>query len=296
MLERIYNYDELMKKPYLAFVLGLFYSLLAMVIAINVFPEDPALVTVAFISIMFLPTLYYLFKEGEKRERKELYFDAKRLFEDNKNILKVYLSFSLGVFIVFAIFSILLPELATNHLFEEQVSILSKNIAQAQNISGGAVSYSFVNFMQVFASILRNNAIVLFVCFVISLIAGNGAIFFITWNVSVWATVFGNISKLAGTATNMNPFGFFFVTLVAVLPHAALEITSYILAGISGGVISRSILSEKLNSNKFKSVIVYNIMLLLISLLVLVIGALVETIVLQNATFYRGVIMLAFGV
>lgn len=84
------------------------------------------------------------------------------------------------------------------------------------------------------------------------------------------------------------------MVMVIVLPHAFLEILAYILAAISGGVISKDVLLEKFESKRFKEVFVYNAMLFVIAIIVLIMGAWVETYVLNNIDLYRDIIVQSY--
>ena len=87
---------------------------------------------------------------------------------------------------------------------------------------------------------------------------------------------------------------FLFVILV-VLPHVILEGGAYILGAISGGVISKDVLLEKVDSRRFNRVFFYNLRLFLIGLGVLLVGAIVETVVIGNVPLYAEIIVKSIG-
>jgi hypothetical protein len=181
MLEQLYSAKFLKEKPIYAFLLGVAYSVIAIGASIILFPKDPALVSVLIISVLFLPSLYKLSVMEEKEELKEKGF-LKAIY-NQKQFIKVYFYAFFGMLIVFAFFSAILPSLATNTLFRQQLEIMG--------YSGKATFSSAL-----FGNIFSNNIKVLTLCFAISLVLGNGSIFFITWNASVWGTIFGNVAKL----------------------------------------------------------------------------------------------------
>ncbi|MAG39177.1 hypothetical protein CMO90_03760 [Candidatus Woesearchaeota archaeon] len=82
--------------------------------------------------------------------------------------------------------------------------------------------------------------------------------------------------------------------MIIVLPHAFIEILSYILAAISGGVISKDVLLEKFESKRFNEVFLYNFWLFVIAILVLLLGAFVETWVLDNIGLYSDIILKSY--
>lgn len=281
VLERLFPDDWLEQKARYAFVLGAGYSLLGIVLSKILFPADPALVAVAFTALLLLPSLSKLFAKEEKRERKEKKFSLKELWKDNQEFIRVYLFLALGIFLVYSLAAIVLPSFQVNQLFREQLEM--------RGASGGAIFDTGL-----FLDILINNWWVLLAIFFLSLITGDGAIFLITWNASLWGTIFGVTARDAAIYANTNPFIYFLMVMVIVLPHAFLEILAYILAAISGGVISKDVLLEKFESKRFKEVFVYNAMLFVIAIIVLIMGAWVETYVLNNIDLYRDIIVQSY--
>lgn len=277
VLEHIFPEDWLEKKSLYAFILGAAYSIIGIILAKLLFPADPALVAVAFTSLLILPELYKMFSLEEKVEEKEKTFDLRKLLKDNKDFIKTYLLIAAGIFVIYALASTILPSFQVNDLFREQMEM--------RGASGGAV------FSQgLFIDILYNNIWVLIACFLISLLTGDGAIFLITWNASMWGTIFGVTARNAAFYTNANPFVYLALVIVIVFPHAFLEILSYVVAAISGGVISKDVLLEKFESKRFNKVFTYNFWLFVIAIVILIIGALVETYVLGNVGLYQQII------
>ena len=143
-------------------------------------------------------------------------------------------------------------------------------------------------------TILLNNLTVLLVIFITSLVLGDGGLFLITWNASVWGTIFGLTAKGASIFSGKHPIYFFAVIMLIVLPHMILEAMSYFLAAISGSVISKDVILEKFASHRFMEVFGFNMYLLLFGLMFLLVGAAVETFVLQNVTTYQEIIRMSF--
>ena len=130
-------------------------------------------------------------------------------------------------------------------------------------------------------------------CFIIALLTGDGAIFLITWNASVWGTIFGLTAKNAALFSGKQALVLFGIIMLVVFPHMILEAISYFLGAISGGVISKDVLLEEFASNRFLEVFGLNLYLLLFALLFLVLGALVETFVLENVSIYQEIIQMS---
>lgn len=281
VLEHLFPEKWLEKKARYAFFLGSVYSIIGVIMARLLFPADPSLVAVAFTSLLMLPELYKMFSIEERKEEKEKRFSFKHLFKDNKEFVKVYLFLILGIFLVYALAAMILPSFQVNTLFREQLEM--------RGASGGAV---FQNTL--FRSILTNNLWVLIAVFIVSLLTGDGAIFLITWNASMWGTIFGITARNAAFFADTNPFWYLLIVLVVVFPHGLLEILAYVFGAISGGVISKDVLLEKFESKRFNEVFFYNFMLFLVALIVLLLGALVETWVLGNVEIYQRIIMQSY--
>ena len=127
-----------------------------------------------------------------------------------------------------------------------------------------------------------------------ALLTGDGAIFIITWNASVWGAIFGLTAKNAALFMGKNPYLYLVLVFSIVIFHVIIEAGSYFCAAISGSIISKDVLLEKFNSARFKKVFKFNIYLLLIGVLLVLLGALVETFVLDNATVYHNIIQQSF--
>ena len=281
VLEQLYSVSFLRKNPVYAFLLGITYALIGLGAALLMFPEDPALVAVAITSILFLPSLYKLAILEEKEETEEKLFILAKILRMQKKFIEVYLYAFFGILVVFSFFSIILPGLASNHLFREQLNILS-SVGNAVFSKG------------LFLGILTNNFKIFLLCFLVSFALGNGAIFIITWNASVWGTIFGNLAKTAAIAAGKNPFIYFILIFLSVFPHMILEILSYILAIIAGTLVSEGFLKEKFGSEKMNRIMRDNLLLLIVAVGILVLGALVETYTLNNVETYRVIIQQSF--
>ena len=283
VLEHIFPEDWLEKRTWFAFVLGAGYSLIGILIASILFPGDPALVAVAFTSLLLLPELYKMFEMEERKERMEKAVTFKALWKDDIDLVKIYIFLFLGILLVYSFATMILPSFETNTLFREQLEI-----RLGQGFAGQAVAGVFGT--DLFWSLLSNNFMVMLACFFLALLTGDGAIFLITWNASVWGTIFGFTAKSASMISGDHPFLVFGTVMLIVFPHMMIEAICYFLAAISGSVISKDVLLEKLDSDRFMEVFSFNLYLLFAALVFLVVGCAVETFVLENATVYQTII------
>ncbi len=283
VFERLYSAEFLHDHPWYGLLLGIGYTVLGLFIALMIFPNDPAVIAVGITALFLIPSLSDLTDSAEITSRRVPTFKA--YIQETLPHVKVYIAIFFGIFFTFAFFSIILPKLAVGHLFNIQLDIVS-----GQAAAGMAGRFSWALWWDLFSW----NMQVLGLCFLLSLIAGNGAILFIAWNASVWGTVFGTLAKTAGVVSTANPFILFLLVIVSVFPHTFMEGLSYMLSTLSGTTLSDGILKEKLLSNKMGVIFKYNFYLLLISIAVLAIGMIIETYVLGNFEVYRTIINIAF--
>ncbi len=241
VLENLFPENWLEKKTGYAFLLGFIFSIVGIIIAQWLFGANAGLASVMFTSILLIPSLRKLFVKEEKREEKEKRFSLRELYKDNKHLIHTYVGIFFGVFVAYWALSFFgsLMNWNVTSLFREQVFL-------DPAISGRA-SYSFSTFW----SILQNNWWVLVACFFLSLISGDGATFFVVWNASAWAVIFGVRGVAAAATLGQSPFVVGGLMLLLILPHMILEGGAYILAGIAGAVISDEIIRKSKEIKKF---------------------------------------------
>jgi hypothetical protein len=305
VLEHIFPEDWLEKKGRYAFILGIGYSIVGVLLASILFPGDPALVAVAFTSMLLLPELYKIFSIEERKESMEQKVTMRNLWKDDFDIVRIYVFLFLGILLVYSVGALMMPQMQSNSLFREQLEIRFHSDLPVGDVvagSGGLESSFWAKDItwdwDLFSGLLSNNLLVLIACFIMALLTGDGAIFLITWNASVWGTIFGITAKGAGTFIGSNPFYIFGLVFLIVFPHMMIEGISYFLAAISGSVISKDVILEKFASARFFEVFSFNLYLLLVGLGFLLLGAFVETFVLKNVAIYQEIIrlsMLAFA-
>ena len=287
VLEHIFPEDWLERRGMYAFVLGVIYSVIGVLIASVLFPGDPALVAVAFTSLLILPELYKIFSIEERKESLEQHITFKALWKDDIELIRIYIFLFIGILLVYSIGTMILPSFQTNTLFREQLEIRF-----GQGFAGQAAGGIFSSGL--FYELLSNNFLVMVACFILALLTGDGAIFLITWNASVWGTIFGVTAKGAAAFSGQNPFYLFAIVMLVVFPHMMIEAISYFLAAISGSVISKDVILEEFASHRFFEVFGFNLYLLLFALVFLLLGALVETFVLENVGIYQEIIKMSF--
>src|SRR3989339_1979709 len=99
MLENILKPDWLEKKPRFAFLIGFVYSIIGIVAAAIIFPRSQGIASIAFLSLLLVPSLNSILKIEEIQDTKSRGFSIKRIFTDHSDVLQVYLLLFLGIFL-----------------------------------------------------------------------------------------------------------------------------------------------------------------------------------------------------
>ncbi|MCD6399121.1 MAG: stage II sporulation protein M [Candidatus Aenigmarchaeota archaeon] len=215
MLEGLWLREEYRNKPLYIFIFGLVFTILASVISKFVFPSFTGIISVFLVSLMgAYPLITYLRKKESQEMMKRM--SEEKLLRRHEDELMIYLSFFLGVTIGYIISACLLP--ANYFQIQEEVILSIRG-----SITGDLLNTSFLH------AIISNNLWVFFLTFAISFLFSAGMIFILVWNASVLGVF------LAKASENIMHFH---LLAISYLPHGLLEITSYILAGISGALIS----------------------------------------------------------
>ncbi len=230
VFEHLFPDSLLERKEWSAFFLAIIYSVISIFLARLLFPSNSGIVSVVFLSIFLIPYFETILKREEKQEMKDRKRTFFKLLKDNYDIVKTYYFLFMGVYLTYMLFAFFAPYFGVNVglMFKEQLSLGGFS---------GAVTFNTATF----SSILFNNWWVLLACFLIALIAGDGAIFFVAWNASTWGAIFGYRAIVSSTNSGESAIIALLIIVVITLPHLLLEAGAYILAAISGGVISDEI-------------------------------------------------------
>lgn len=242
------------------FVLSFSYTLIGVGSAMLIFGKNPGLMSIAFISVLLVPSLNSLLQSEENKSIRKNKLSIVGLFKDHSDIFAIYIFLFLGVFFAYALYALFLPAVAVKYIFSSQLELAG--------LAGGAVLHGE------FITILANNIIILIACFLLSLVYGAGSILFLTWNASAWGVIFGFLARQS--AASQNPLVSFGVFIIPLLPHLITEASSYLSAAIVGGVVSKAALREKLFSKKFNHIITDGLLLLIFALFLVIIAGFLE--------------------
>jgi hypothetical protein len=261
VFEQILKARFVYKKQY-AFLLGLVYTLVGIVSARLIFAASSGLMSVAFTSILLIPSLSQLLKIEAGQALHTTRFSIKRLYHNHSDIFMLYVSMFLGVFVAYSVATLLIPEATLGQLFSQQL--------RAAGLRGFAVVDAQL------LSIVLNNMLIFAVAFVLSFVYGAGAVIFLVWNASVWGVVFSLFVRRAATFAGEDPVVAFAREVVPFLPHMVTEGIAYIGAAIVGGIVSKAVLQKKLFSKRFMVIVKDAFFFLLLGLVLVVIAGIIE--------------------
>ena len=274
VLESLVNPFRAEKDPWQMFFVGLLYSSVAIVLTLLIFERDRSLAFVFLTVLASVPIMYNTIKMEEKKDT--LIESEIKLLKEHGRAIYFFIFLFLGFLISFLLWYVLLPlETSQNLFLSQQQTIQSINrLVSGDYLSSGT-----------FFIILSNNIRVLFFCILFAFFFGAGAIFILTWNASVIAAAMGNffriqLSNLASGA-GFNSLAHYFqatsLSLLRYMLHAIPEIAAYFIAGLAGGIISVAVIRHDFRSHNFQKIVLDSSTLIMISLVLLIFAALIET-------------------
>ncbi|HPC10188.1 MAG TPA: stage II sporulation protein M [archaeon] len=280
------------------FFLGIIGALIGFGAALLFFPENAGLFAVFFITIFLAPFIQkqinyneLILGRTETLQKKGVSlvnlkvvqgkFSFKEFYRNNKPIIRTYLHFFLGVFLVVMILIISCPPEFSAQLFGQQGWEQNLMPSKEMGFEGQAK-------FPIFKGIILNNFSVLLVSFILAAIFPLGAILMIVWNGVYWGVVFSQYGLFYSMQYGTTLLAIFIPLLLSIALHTIIEIISYFYAAISGNLLSVGISKEKGNPDRLMEIIKYCLILLGISLVFLIIGGFAEVYVfdiLQNFFF-----------
>lgn len=206
MLPEVILKEENLGRYDLLFLTGILSALTGFMVAGFAYPSKVSVFTVMFAA---LPLVYPL--------------TAKFLRDENQN--KPHLSEIASYFSLFAgqASAFLILGILYGGNFSTQMSVI------------GATG-NFLNLDSLFVQIFVNNMTVFSIIFLASALIGSAGAFILTWNASVLGVFFAHLISLRGTSEFVNP--------ILYVPHATLEMSGFIIAGITGSLVSAAIYRE----------------------------------------------------
>src|SRR3989338_1100073 len=271
VLESILNPKNILKKPLHMFFLAVIYTTISIFFEWKIFPAAASILSLAFITILFIPIFFKVFSKEEKKDR--LYSSPihPNLFFRHKDAIVLYTLFFLGIIVASSFVYVFFPDI---HAFDLQNNTL-RSFVTGHVTGGGDGLCGSDNF----SKYVCNNSQTMLLSFVLSLIFGAGAIFVLAWNASIIAVYLGGVMKSMIAAGTHPIQAYLFgipMGLGAIALHGIPEILAYFFAGIAGGILSIGIIREKTLSKKFKNIFKDSIIFLVIAEVLIILAAYLE--------------------
>ncbi len=281
VVENLFKEKWIEKRPIYSLFLGVIFTSISFFTAYVLFRMTPSFVgisTILFCVILVLYGINQLFDLEEKEETEE----HLGFFREHEEVIDFFLYFFIGVFITLFVIALIQPAFVFSQsdlrgTSREMIS-QSKNIPPppvAEELLGKKISPSFLNY-EVY-SIFKNNLYVMVVSFLLSLFYNSGAIFLIVLNASIFASALADVVRARFISGDFFfSSGFMLCNLSVMFFHMIPEASSYCLAAIAGGVLSKAFLKEKIFSHRFKLVLRDSFILMIMAIFVLFFAAIVE--------------------
>ena len=261
VFEALYKSKDIEAKPYEMMIYSIISSSVSLLIANMIFPNDASIVFLFLTTISVFPVIHRILQDQEVID--EMEFRSMSFLQRYGRTIEIYSYFFLGVIISVSFWASFLPQEKVDVLFRHQITTLKA-------IRGGVTGYAV--HVNDFIDITKNNVQVAFIAFLLSFFFGTGAIFILSWNASIIG-VFTSLMAKQLTSQGHNVFISHLSALLSISLHGIPEILGYFGAGIAGGVLSIAMIQGE---NK-RIIILDSIKLFLLSLLLIVIAAFIES-------------------
>lgn len=273
VLENIFNPFKVKNKPIEMFFAGFLFTIVGLGLSYVVFREYTGLLALFLIVIACIPLLYKIIVDEEELNLKG--FNEFKILKEHSKIVVSLMFLFFGISAAMFLAYVFLPNTISSIIFSLQEDAI---VQVNTNLQGNVVSSSF------FLKVFTNNIKVLFFCLVFSFLYGTGALFILAWNASVLSVAIGSLFKeklsaiasvvgFLGVAHYFSSFSFSFLRYML---HGSLEIVSYFVGGLAGGIISVAFVQHKLKNDKILTDVLD---LLLISIGLLFVAAIIEVFV-----------------
>jgi len=260
VLESILNPKNAEDKPLHVFVIAFAYSIISALLAKHLFPEQSSILTIALITIVFVPFFQKLFEIEEEAEDEAARGKKGNLFGRHKKIIFVFSAFFVGVSVAVAIMYLFLPR----DIFTLQMDTL-------KGFSGAAIQRGS------FEMFFLNNSQVMILMFILSTMFGAGAILILAWNASVIGVYVGSVAQsLTGKLGAVAYIYGVPVGLGSLALHGIPEILAYFIAGLAGGILSVGVIRENILSKEFKLIFRDSLAMLVVAEALIVVAAFIE--------------------
>jgi hypothetical protein len=301
VLESVISPIDVRKNPKSAFMLGIIYAAIAIVLGYFIFPNDPSISIIFLTTLAALPLLIDVLIAEEEEGMETLKISKKMpLIKTHLDVFLIFAYMFFGFLVCFLAVYIILPQSTVNLFFAKQVQTIQailgpSGFAASSAIKTGAgsvmaptgnaiISGAAFTAEESLKIIMINNFKVLLFSLLFSFLYGAGAIFILAWNSSVLAVAMGNFIKVKlaafGELTGLGHVSAYFqagsLGVARYMIHGLPEIGAYFLGAIAGGIISAAVVKSDYRDPRFYEIVLDSFDLIALAALLLIIGALLE--------------------
>ena len=268
-------------KPWQMFFVGLIYATVAIFLSLWIFKLYASLVMVFLTVFASVPLIYNSLKQQEKVDLVER--SEKRIMKNHARVLEFLIFLFLGFVVSYSVAFVLLPSSTVEDTFRSQIETIGAINSQ---ISGEVINADITS-TDFFTQIFFNNIKVLLFCIFFSFFYGAGAIFILTWNASVIGAATGifvknKIAEALASLGALNAFNYFHIASLGILRymvHGIPEIAAYFIGGMAGGIISVAMINHDLEGEKFSTIMLDALDLVVLAAFLLFFAGLLEVFV-----------------
>jgi len=273
VLESLFSAKKIERNPWDMLILSIIVTLVCIYISHVIFPEYAGIITPLLVTVTMTPIIFMVFKIDEGMVRQQARHKIEKSFWDRHDeTIVIFTMFFIGSFLAIFFVSLVAPEAFVTSAFSQQIDAINAINPPTAQVINTAESFlgtgSFMN-SSLLQIILFNNLKVMFFAFLLSFLIGTGALFILSWNASVLAIYLAMFLR-------EGLYQEFLLRSLGIAPHAPIEILSYFLAGIAGGILSVGVIREKINSKSFKLVFKDSLKLLALAVIAVILGAFIE--------------------
>ncbi len=260
-LRQLFDYRFLSKNPPYVALLASFFVFLGLMAAYLFFSSAMSLVMVAFSSLLILPYIVMILKTERMPGGGKLSGILKR----HDRLIKFYIYLFFGMAITYMLLYIALAPGICDIAFNSQTNL----------ITPGPIGFYFNSGF--FTQIIANNLTLVFVCVFLSLFYGTGAVFILNYNASVVGVMYGSPVRPLIWGAYGAPV--LFQNMLVYVPHTLLEVLAYLLAAISGGILSNALVTRAGKGNSLNRILLKDsLFFLAIAVVLILAGGFVETV------------------
>ncbi len=261
------------QRPWQMFFLGFLFSLVGIGFSVWVFEGQSSLVMVFLIVMASTPIVFNTMRLEERKDETDC--TESYLLKEHAKALSLFMFLFAGIVVACATVYVFVPQSSLDSLFSVQTeAIMDVNSRMSGNIINP----------EALPLIFLNNLKVLIFCILFAFVYGVGSIFILVWNATVIGVALGDfirsqLGSLASIFGYLSVSHYFQVISLGVLryaTHGVFEVLAYFIAGLAGGIISISVVRHNFGTARFDRILLDSAGLLIMSLVVLFVGAVVE--------------------